>query len=61
MFGNGCGVVVLRRLEDAIEQINRMDGLDFCLFGGDNFDNSEVGRKDADAFVAIVSGLKIPY
>ena len=48
-------------LEDVVDQLNRIDPLDFCLFGGDNFDNSEVGRKDADAFVAIVKTLKAPY
>ena len=51
----------IRILEEIVEQINRIDGLDFCLFGGDNFDNSEVGRKDADAFVAIVKKLNMPF
>ena len=59
------GVALKKRsaaiLEDVIEQLNRTEGLDFCLFGGDNFDNSEVGTKDADAFVAVVSKLKMPY
>ncbi len=59
------GVALKKRsaaiLEDVVEQLDRTDGLDFCLFGGDNFDNSEVGRKDADAFVAIVGKLKVPF
>jgi len=51
----------VRIFEDVVSQLNATDGLDFILFGGDNFDNSEKGTADLDAFLRMTARLKAPY
>ncbi|MEW6360270.1 MAG: metallophosphoesterase [Planctomycetota bacterium] len=51
----------IRIFEDVVEQLNATAGLDFILFGGDNFDNSEKGTADLDEFLRLTAKLKAPY
>jgi len=51
----------IRIFGDVVNQLNATDGLDFILFGGDNFDNSEKGTADRDEFLRLASKLKAPY
>ncbi|MDP7422784.1 MAG: metallophosphoesterase, partial [bacterium] len=40
----------IRIFENVLDQLNAINDLDFILFGGDNFDNSEPGTGDFDTF-----------
>ena len=51
----------IRIFEDVVSQLNSTDELDFILFGGDNFDNSEKGVTDLDEFLRLTEKLKTPY
>jgi len=46
---------------DVIGQVNKMDDIDFILFGGDNINNTDPGTKGFDAFMNIMSSVRIPY
>ncbi len=49
-------------LEMLVKKIARdFRDVDFVLFGGDNFNNNVPGRKDAERFKKILSGLPIPW
>ena len=47
--------------EDVVNQLNETENLDFILFGGDSFDNSEKGDADLQEFLRIAGKLKAPY
>lgn len=47
--------------EDVLSQLNSMADLDFVLFGGDNWDNTDKGTPDVDKFMDMVKDLKAPY
>ncbi|MFQ5956681.1 MAG: metallophosphoesterase family protein [Candidatus Brocadiales bacterium] len=47
--------------EDVLHQINSMKDLNFILFGGDNWDNTDKGTPDVDKFLDMVKDLKVPY
>ena len=47
--------------EDVVSQLNETEGLDFILFGGDNFDNSEKGVADLNEVLRLTEKLKTPY
>ncbi len=51
----------IRIFEDVVSQLNATEGLDFILFGGDNFDNSEKGIADLNEFLRLSEKLKTPY
>lgn len=51
----------IRIFEGVLAQLNSMPDLDFVLFGGDNWDNTDKGTPDVDKFLAMVQGLKLPY
>ena len=45
-----------------VKKVNSdFSGIDFVLFGGDNFNNNAPGKQDADEFRKIISDLKCPY
>ncbi len=51
----------IRIFENVLDQLNAINDLDFILFGGDNFDNSEPGTGDFDTFKKRADQLKAPY
>lgn len=51
----------IKILEDVLDQIDSMKDLDFVLFGGDNWDNTDKGTPDVDRFMYMVKGLRVPY
>jgi len=51
----------IRIFEDVVGQLNKTEELDFVLFGGDNFDNSERGTADLDEFMRLTKQLNVPY
>lgn len=51
----------IKILEDVLSQVNSMADLDFILFGGDNWDNTDKGTPDVDKFLDMVKDLSAPY
>ena len=51
----------IRIFKDVVDQLNETDGLDFILFGGDNFDNNETGIADLNEFIRLAEKLTVPY
>lgn len=51
----------IKIFEDVLAQLNSMTDLDFILFGGDNWDNTDKGTPDADKFLDMVKDLRAPY
>lgn len=47
--------------EDVLHQLDSMKDLNFILFGGDNWDNTDKGTPDVDKFMDMVKDLKVPY
>ena len=49
-------------MEMLVERINRnFHHADFVVFGGDNFNNNVLGKKDAEIFKKIADRLKCPW
>ncbi len=49
-------------MEHFVEVVNtQWSGIDFVLFGGDNFNNTAQGDRDAKRFKEILDKLQVPY